>query len=39
VTEIDGVDIHFIHQRSSNPDATPLLLTTGGPARSSSSTG
>jgi len=31
VTEIDGVDIHFIHQRSSNPDATPLLITHGWP--------
>src|SRR5215510_10073382 len=25
-TTIDGVDIHFIHQRSSNPNALPLLL-------------
>jgi microsomal epoxide hydrolase len=31
VTEIDGVDVHFIHQRSSNPDAIPLLLTHGWP--------
>lgn len=31
VTEIDGVDIHFIHQRSSNPDASPLLITHGWP--------
>lgn len=31
VTEIDGVDIHFIHQRSSNPDAIPLLITHGWP--------
>ena len=31
VTEIDGVDIHFIHQRSSNPDARPLILTHGWP--------
>ena len=31
VTEIDGVDIHFIHQRSSNPDAMPLLITHGWP--------
>ena len=31
ITEIDGVDIHFIHQRSSNPDALPLLLTHGWP--------
>jgi len=31
VTEIDGVDIHFIHQRSSNPDAISLLITHGWP--------
>ena len=31
VTEIDGVDIHFVHQRSSNPDALPLLITHGWP--------
>ena len=31
VTEIDGVDIHFIHQRSANPDAIPLLITHGWP--------
>lgn len=31
VTTIDGVDIHFIHQRSPNPDAIPLLLTHGWP--------
>jgi pimeloyl-ACP methyl ester carboxylesterase len=31
VTEIDGVDIHFIHQCSSNPDAIPLLITHGWP--------
>jgi pimeloyl-ACP methyl ester carboxylesterase len=31
VTSIDGVDVHFIHQRSSNPDAIPLLLTHGWP--------
>ena len=31
VTEIDGVDIHFVHQRSSNPDAFPLLITHGWP--------
>ena len=30
-TVIDGVDVHFIHQRSPNPDATPLLLTHGWP--------
>jgi len=31
VTEIDGVGIHFIHQRSSHPEAIPLLLTHGWP--------
>jgi pimeloyl-ACP methyl ester carboxylesterase len=31
ITEIDGVDIHFIHQRSPNPDAIPLLITHGWP--------
>ncbi|MDR3663214.1 MAG: epoxide hydrolase [Mycobacterium sp.] len=31
VTEIDGLDIHFIHQRSPHPDALPLLITHGWP--------
>jgi len=31
VTRIDGVDLHFIHQRSPNPDAIPLLLIHGWP--------
>src|SRR4051812_29006587 len=31
VTEIDGVDIHFVHVRSSAPDALPLILTHGWP--------
>lgn len=30
-TTIDGVEIHFLHIRSSNPDALPLLLTHGWP--------
>ncbi|GAC1639651.1 MAG: alpha/beta fold hydrolase [Mycobacterium sp.] len=30
-TEIDGLDIHFIHQRSSGDDVFPLLLTHGWP--------
>jgi pimeloyl-ACP methyl ester carboxylesterase len=30
-TEIDGLDIHFIHQRSSAADAFPLLITHGWP--------
>jgi hypothetical protein len=32
-TEIDGVDIHFIHVRSPHEDALPLIMTHG-PARS-----
>jgi pimeloyl-ACP methyl ester carboxylesterase len=31
VTEIDGVDIHFIHVASSNDDALPLIMTHGWP--------
>jgi len=31
VTNIDGVDIHFIHVRSKNPNALPLILTHGWP--------
>jgi pimeloyl-ACP methyl ester carboxylesterase len=31
VTDIDGLDIHFIHQRSRHPDALPLLITHGWP--------
>src|ERR671930_858232 len=27
VTEIDGVDVHFIHVRSSHEDALPLIMT------------
>src|SRR3954451_4953112 len=30
-TEIDGVDIHFIHVRSPHPDALPLVMTHGWP--------
>ena len=30
-TEIDGVDIHFIHVRSPHDDALPLLMTHGWP--------
>ena len=36
VTEIDGLDIHFIHVRSAHPDALPLIVTHGWPGRSSS---
>jgi pimeloyl-ACP methyl ester carboxylesterase len=31
VTNIDGLDIHFIHVRSKNPDALPLIVTHGWP--------
>jgi pimeloyl-ACP methyl ester carboxylesterase len=31
VTEIDGVDIHFIHVRSQHEDALPLIMTHGWP--------
>lgn len=30
-TEIDGLDIHFIHQRSRHADAFPLIITHGWP--------
>ena len=29
MTEIDGVDIHFIHVRSQHEDAFPLIMTHG----------
>ncbi|MFG6403047.1 epoxide hydrolase family protein [Microbacterium sp. P04] len=31
LTEIDGLNIHFIHVRSKNPNAMPLILTHGWP--------
>jgi hypothetical protein len=31
VTEIDGLDIHFIHVRSPHADALPLIVTHGWP--------
>ena len=31
-TRIDGLDIHFIHQRSSEANALPLLITHGWPS-------
>ena len=31
VTEIDGTGVHFLHARSPEPDALPLLLTHGWP--------
>jgi epoxide hydrolase len=30
-TEIDGIDVHFLHARSAEPDAVPLLMTHGWP--------
>src|SRR5262245_38492479 len=30
-TEIDGVDIHFVHVRSAHEDALPLIMTHGWP--------
>jgi pimeloyl-ACP methyl ester carboxylesterase len=30
-TDIDGVDIHFIHVKSPHPDALPLIMTHGWP--------
>jgi pimeloyl-ACP methyl ester carboxylesterase len=31
VTEVDGQDIHFLHVKSAEPDAVPLILTHGWP--------
>jgi pimeloyl-ACP methyl ester carboxylesterase len=31
ITEVDGLDIHFIHVRSSHEDALPLIVTHGWP--------
>src|ERR1700754_1990888 len=31
MTNIDGIDIHFIHVRSRNPNALPLLIIHGWP--------
>ena len=31
-TEIDGITIHFLHVRSAEPDATPMLLMHGWPS-------
>ena len=31
VTEIEGLDIHFIHVRSPHPDALPMIVTHGWP--------
>ena len=32
LTEIDGLDIHFLHVRSPRPDARPLVITHGWPS-------
>jgi pimeloyl-ACP methyl ester carboxylesterase len=31
ITEIDGLDIHFIHVRSKHPNALPVIITHGWP--------
>jgi pimeloyl-ACP methyl ester carboxylesterase len=31
LTQIDGLDIHFLHVRSPHPDALPLIITHGWP--------
>src|SRR4029077_6513894 len=31
ITEIDGVDVHFIHVRSEHDDALPAIITHGWP--------
>jgi pimeloyl-ACP methyl ester carboxylesterase len=31
ITEIDGIDVHFIHVRSKHEDALPLIMTHGWP--------
>ena len=31
ITEIDGLDIHFIHVRSKHPNALPMIVTHGWP--------
>jgi pimeloyl-ACP methyl ester carboxylesterase len=31
ITEIDGQNVHFLHVKSANPDALPLILTHGWP--------
>jgi pimeloyl-ACP methyl ester carboxylesterase len=31
ITEIDGTDVHFLHVRSAEPQAVPLLITHGWP--------
>jgi len=31
VTQVDGIDVHFIHQRSKHPNALPIVLSHGWP--------
>src|SRR3954464_909737 len=31
VTEIDGLDVHFVHVRSRHPNALPVIITHGWP--------
>ena len=31
ITNIDGLDIHFIHVRSKHPNALPMIITHGWP--------
>src|SRR3954467_1243124 len=31
ITEIDGLDIHFVHVRSRHPNALPMIVTHGWP--------
>lgn len=39
ITEIDGTDVHFLHVRSPEPDATPVILTHGWPGSVAEFTG
>src|SRR5262249_27804121 len=32
MTNIDGLDVHFVHQRSPNPDALPIISLQGFPS-------
>jgi len=38
MTEIDGVDVHFVHVRSRHRNALPLIMTHGWPATGAPST-
>lgn len=31
VTQVDGIDVHFVHQKSSHPNAMPIMLIHGWP--------